>query len=156
MLRRPDYAVWMLRDAPDGVVSRIFADLIGRFDLRPLERACDSCGAPGRTVFAPPAQSALVCCCDACAPAAAAGGVVEVPNFAAALAHVETTFARRRREGFRRLVRDLARLKGAPARMTETAAAAFFEGLVEQTRSLGRAGASHRYPAPTGNPLSRR
>lgn len=123
-----------MRDAPDGVVSQVFTDLIAQFDARPLTAHCDACRGSGAVVLAPPVQTALVCLCRDCAASAQDIAMADVGSFAAAIAHVESGVRNRRRESVRRIVRNLARLKGAPHRLTETAAKDFFRAcLVKQT-----------------------
>ena len=118
VLRRPDYVVWMLREAPDGAVGRDFAGLIKCFDARLRGDACAAC-------LAPPGQSDLVVVDPAEAETLVACGFSRVGEFWDAVAHVERSVMRSHRRVLRRLVRNLAITRGAPRRFTDGAAFAF-------------------------------
>jgi hypothetical protein len=119
VLRRPDYVVWMLREAPDGVVGRDFANLIQRFDTQILN------GADGAVCLAAPNQTGLAISDAAKLERLAAGGLSRIDGFWDAVAHVERTGVRGRRQALRRLVRNLALARGMPRRFTDRAALAF-------------------------------
>ncbi len=141
VLRKPDYVVWMLREAPDGVAGRAFTTLIDRFDNAPVVGKCEACGAEAVRAFGLPFQSSLVRLCPACTPTADNGGLVPIEGFWDAHAHVDATFVRGRRLGLRRVVRELARAKGASRRLTEAAALRFFKvdpAAVDHAPGVGR------------------
>jgi hypothetical protein len=119
VLRRPDYVVWMPREAPDGMVGREFTDLIQRFDIQVRG------GADGAACLAAPNQTDLVVADAAEAERLAAGGLSPIGGFWDAVAHVERTGVRGRRQALRRLVRNLALARGMPRRFTDRAALAF-------------------------------
>ena len=120
ILRRPDYVVWMLREAPDGVVGRDFTSLIQRFDDQIR-------GAPDDTAcLAAPSQTDLVVSDAMKAERLAACGLSRIDGFWDAVAHVERTGVRGRRKALRRLVRNLVLARGMPRRFTDRAAHAFF------------------------------
>ena len=119
ILRRPDYAVWMLREAPYGVVGGDFTSLIQRFDAQVRG------GADGTTCLAAPNQTDLVVADAVKAERLAACGLSRIGGFWDAVAHVERRSVRGRRQALRRLVRNLALARGMPRRFTDRAALAF-------------------------------
>lgn len=119
ILRRPDYVVWMLREAPDGVVGRDFTNLIQRFDAQIRD------GADSGACLAAPNQTDLVVSDAVKAERLAACGLSRINGFWDAVAHVERTSAKGRRQALRRLVRNLASARGMPRRFTGRAALAF-------------------------------
>ena len=119
ILRRPDYVVWMLREAPDGVVGCDFTSLIQRFDARVRGVADDA------VCLAAPNQTDLVVSDAVKAERLAACGLSRIDGFWDAVAHVERTGARGHRQALRRLVRNLASARGMPRRFTDRAALAF-------------------------------
>ena len=122
VLRRPDYVVWMLREAPDGVVGREFAHLIERYDARVCGRI------DGGVRLAPPNQPCLVAADPTKAETLVACGLSRIDGFWDAVAHVDRTVVRRRRQALRRLVRNVAIAAGMPRRITDRVAFAFFHG----------------------------
>jgi hypothetical protein len=121
VLRRPDYVVWMLREAPDGVVGRDLTNLVQRFDAKVVGGTAAAC-------LAPPNQSDLVLADTARAETLPACGLVCIGGFWDAVAHVERTVVRGRRRALRRIVRNLAVARGMPRRFTDHAAIAFLQG----------------------------
>ncbi len=120
VLRRPDYVVWMLREAPDGMVGREFNGLIQRFDAQV------GGGTDGVACLAAPNQTDLVISDAVKTERLAARGLNRIGGFWDAVAHVECTGVRGRRQALRRLVRNLALARGMPRRFTDRAAHAFF------------------------------
>jgi hypothetical protein len=118
VLRRPDYVVWMLREAPDGVVGRDFAGLIERFGATVRADA-------DVAYLAPPNRSDLVLAHLGQAERWAECGLSRIDGFWDAVAHMERTVVRGRRHALRRLVRNLAIAHGMPRRFTDRAALAF-------------------------------
>ena len=119
ILRRPDYVVWMLREAPDGVVGRDFTGLIQRFDAQ------IRCSTDATACLVAPNQTNLVVADAAKAERLAACGLSRIDGFWDAVAHVERTGMSGRRQALRRLVRNLALARGMPRRFTDRAARAF-------------------------------
>ena len=119
VLRRPDYVVWMLREEPDGMVGREFADLIQRFDAQ-IRGAAD-----GAACLAAPNQTDLVVSDTVEAECLAVCGLNRIDGFWDAVAHIERTGARGRRQALRRLVRNLALARGMPRRFTDRATLVF-------------------------------
>lgn len=120
ILRRPDYVVWMLREAPDGVVGRDFTSLIQRFDARILGKA------DGVACLAAPNQTDLVVSNAAQAERLGGCSLSRIDGFWDAVAHVERTGVGGRRQALRRLIRNLALARGMPRRFTDRAALVFF------------------------------
>jgi hypothetical protein len=120
ILRRPDYVVWMLREAPDGVVGRDFANLIQRFDTQIRS------GPDGAACLAAPNQPDLVVANPAIEDALVTCGLTRINGFWDAVAHVERTVVHGRRAALRRLVRNVAIARGMARRFTDGAALAFF------------------------------
>ncbi|MFC5342890.1 hypothetical protein ACETK8_20170 (plasmid) [Brevundimonas staleyi] len=152
MLRRPDYVVWMLREAPDGVVGGAFLVLLDQFDAAPVQGGCEACGVLPAMAFALPNQAVIVRLCTDCASTGDGGGLVRIDGFWGALAHIEATLVRGRRLGLRRIIRSLALAKGAPRRLTENAALRFFGQAPARPSRPQPLGSTHH----DGNPLSRR
>jgi hypothetical protein len=119
ILRRPDYVVWMLREAPDGVVGRDFTSLIQRFDAQIRGQANDA------ACLAAPNQTDLVVADAAKAERLGGCSLSRLDGFWGAVAHVERTSVGGRRRALRRLVRNLALARGMPRRFTDRAAHAF-------------------------------
>lgn len=131
LLRAPDYALWVLRHQPDGRLAHCFRDLIAAFDARPLQSACQACGAQAVRAAALPERTELYFFCDACAlypDAPPLGAAQDLRTLDDLAAHVERTTRRRAVARLRSLVRRMAQAKGLPGRVTEPAAAAFFAG----------------------------
>jgi hypothetical protein len=119
VLRRPDYVVWMLREAPDGGVGRDFTGLIERFDAK----VRDAEGRP--SCVAAPNQHALVIADPGEMETLVRCGLSRVNGFWDAVGHVERTVVRGRRQALRRLVRNLAIVRGMRRRFTDRAALDF-------------------------------
>jgi hypothetical protein len=124
VLRRPDYVVWMLREAPDGVVGRDFTSLIQRFDAQVRG------GADSAACLAAPNQTDVVISDAVKAERLAACSLSRIDGFWDAVAHVERTGVRGRRQALRRLVRNLALARGMPRRFTDRATLVFFRSCV--------------------------
>src|SRR5271168_163720 len=110
ILRRPDYVVWMLREAPDGLVGRDFARLIERFD------AMVQAGGGRPSCLAPPNQHDLVVTDQTEAVGLATCGLSRIDGFWDAVAHVDSNVVHGHRRALRRLVRNLALARGMPQR----------------------------------------
>lgn len=133
LLRTPDYALWVLRHQPEGRLAEYFQALVAAFDARPLQRACQACGAQATRAAALPGRGELYFFCDACAlypDAAPLGAAQDLRTLADLADHVERTARRRAAPRLRALVRRMAQAKGLPRRITEPAATAFFAGEV--------------------------
>lgn len=128
LLRVPDYAWWMLENSPTSRVSREFAELVTRFDAKPMTAHCQSCGQHATHASAYSGSVDLHFFCDECRlyeGATPHGFSPDIRTVAAAVGHAETTSPRRRRRSVRAIVRNLARAKGLPRRVTEEAAEVF-------------------------------
>lgn len=131
LLRAPDYALWVMRNQPDGRLAQHFRALVAAFDARPLERACQACGEPATRAAALPERTELYFFCDRCTlypEPAPLGSAQDLRTWDDLTAHVERTARRRPTARLRAFVRRMAQAKGAAARITETAAASFFDG----------------------------
>ena len=131
LLRAPDYALWMLSVNPASRVSRAFRSLIAVLDAKPFVGSCQRCGRPATRAAAFAQSSRLLLFCDGCTlyphdpPVGLSSHIRTVDE---AVAHVERHCRRRLRRETRAIVRNLARAKGLPPRVTEEVAEAFFDG----------------------------
>ena len=131
LLRVPDYAWWVLEHSPTSRLAGDFSRLKAAFDARPFAAHCQSCGQDATHASAYAGSVDLHASCDECRlyePAQAPLGFSgDLRTFQAAVRHAEATSPRRRRRNVRAIVRNLARAKGLPKRVTESAAERFFE-----------------------------
>lgn len=131
LLRAPDYAAWVLRHRPDGRLGRHFRGLVAAFDARPLVRRCQACGAPATRAAAMPERSELYFFCNDCGlypDAPPLGSAGDLRTWTDVVDYVERAARRRPTARLRAIVRRMAQAKGAPPRITEAAAASFFDG----------------------------
>jgi hypothetical protein len=131
LLRVPDYAWWMLQHSPTSRLASDFARLAAVFDRKPFTTNCQSCGQDATHASAYAGSADLHPLCDECRiydPGyVPLGFTADVRTFHAAVRHAENSSPRRRRRNVRAIVRNLARAKGSPRRVTEQSAQAFFE-----------------------------
>jgi hypothetical protein len=133
LLRAPDYAAWVLRHQPDGRLAQHFRGLVAAFDARPLVRLCQACGAPAKRATTLPERADLYFFCDGCSlypDMPPLGSAQDLRTWADLVDHVERAARRRPAARLRAVVRRMAQAKGAPSRITEAAAASFFDGEV--------------------------
>lgn len=167
LLRHPDYAMWAMAKKPLGPLQDELSQLVSVFDAHPLRIPCPLCLRAATRVYAYPGQVRLIPRCGACRlfPEPGRGIARTVSTFEAAMTHVVQTIPRGRREAKRGIVRELIRVKGGPARITETRAIAFLESrrsssvnanesptakpsASERPQSLGLGIRSHDVPSP--------
>jgi len=139
VLTDPDYVRWILTQTAD---SRNFSylqqdvrRLIDRFDAIPFRERCrgSDCGRPATRASVSRGNIGLVCWCDDCDPyqqGAGPGHLQIIARYFDALSHVDF-YCNGRKDIRETLITKLARAKGAPTRITESGAEAFFVDAVQ-------------------------
>ena len=128
LIRDPFYVLQVLSEAPASVLADILRGLVTVFDARALTCACARCGRPAQGVCAYPASTRLIGFCERCVLTSAAARpepMLRIDGYEAALRHVASSFPRGHRIEMRRIIGELARCKGGPARATEAAVMGF-------------------------------
>lgn len=142
LLRDPQYCLWWLADRPDSALAAVFQDLVQAFDAHVWVRPCSACGRDAAQALALAGTAELVPYCVACSRHGSAlrpAGVV--CTYEDAVRHVAETCQRGHRVLMRRIILALARLKGAPERLTEVASEAWLlSGLCYRATGSGRCG----------------
>jgi hypothetical protein len=131
ILKEPDYIEWCLENHPNPAFRAGLKRLIEQFDAKPfvVECASHSCSEPATKASAYRNTSDLMFWCEDCDPynsGAREGVLTTVRTFGDAMRHVNWTCTSGHRGEKRAIIKVLAEAKGAPARLTEKAAEAFF------------------------------
>ena len=139
----PQYCLWWMAERPDSPLAETFRCLVAEFDAHALVKSCSCCGRRAHQAHAVSGAVDLVASCRTCSiglePTAATHFI---RSFEDALRHVAQTCPRAHRILMRRIVKELAMLKGGPQRVTEDAARAWFSG--PALRLCARPAAAHR------------
>lgn len=127
ILSDPAYGLWWLAERPDSSLADLIRGAIHDFDAKPFQASCAECGGRASCAHVFGVRSDLLPYCQRCSLAQNPHPPVHVlAAYEDAMRHVAATCPRGQRIHMRRIVRALARLKGAPERFTEKAVAGFF------------------------------
>ena len=128
VLKRPDWAQWMVENYPGSPVSRSIHELVTKLNRRKFTKKCAECGRAATQASAFQNTGSLMFWCDHCNPygsGARDGTLTVVSTFRAALLHVDMTCDGRRTDK-RRIIKEFARGKGLQRRVGAAHAADFF------------------------------
>jgi hypothetical protein len=129
LLKKADYAQWLIAEYPDSLHAKAFKQRMRDFDSKPFTENCNGkCGHKATRASAYRGGNLLYFWCDDCNPSssgAEAGKLAIVRTIGQLLQHVDWS-ANGNREFKRRMVRQLAEAKGLPTRVGRKQALMFF------------------------------
>jgi hypothetical protein len=131
VLKEPDYVAWVFdQTKPSGPLLAIKAAMarhIAVFDAKPFMTKCFHCGSPATRASAYRCNTNLMWWCNGCDPysqGALEGRLTELRTYEQVLEHVRYTCGSSRGQ-FRQAIKNFAKGKGLPARLTEVGAVSY-------------------------------
>ncbi len=130
VLKEPGYIRWALGQSANGPMAKLQAEAkrhIHDFDAKPFKAVCAECKQPAVRATAYQNNTDLVAWCANCDPyslGANSGKLTVLTTWSQALRHVEFTCANRKGDQAA-IIKELGRLKGAPARLGDVQAVSF-------------------------------